>query len=82
MTTGNSIVLEIGGTKEGADFRVTADAEALRRLAHQILDCVENGKVGSWGNASNLVAIEEIQWEKKGVFRRSVETAFLSFERK
>ena len=82
MPNQNKIVLQIGGSREGADFRVAADADTLRRIARQILDCVENGKVGPWGSASNLVAIEEVQWERRGLFRKGVETAFLSFEKK
>lgn len=77
----NNIVLKIGGSREGADFRISADKQTLKRIAKQILDCIENGKVGPWGSASNLVAIEEVQWEKRGIFRKTTESAFLSFEK-
>jgi hypothetical protein len=77
----NQIVLKIGGSRERADFRFTADEETLKRIARQILDCMENGKAGPWGNSSNVVAMEEVQWEGKGFFGKSVETAFLSFEK-
>jgi hypothetical protein len=82
MPNQSNIVLQIGGSKEGADYRVTADAETLKRIARQILDCVENGKVGPWGSDSNLVAIEEVQFEGRGLLGKYTEVAFLSFEKR
>jgi len=77
-----SAVLRIRGTQEGTDFRFTADPETLKQIAHRIPDCFEKDRVGPWGGGPKHVVIEEIIWEKRGIFGRSSQDAFLSFEKK
>lgn len=75
------IVLEIGGSREGADYRFIADSETLKRIARQMLDCLENGKPGPWETDSDLILIEEVQL-KRGLLRKRLEPAFLSFQKR
>ena len=76
------ITLKIGGSKEGPDYRFYGDAETLKRMAKQILGCLEEGKPGPWGPESATLVCEEIQSESRGLFGPRRETAFLSIELK
>jgi hypothetical protein len=78
----SKIVLQIGGSREGRDYRFIADGETLKRIANQLLDCVERGKAGPWGPKSSVVLCETIRWERQGLFKSFSEAAFISFEAK
>jgi len=74
--------LQFGGSREGRDFRFTADEETLRKIAMQILECLDGKREGPWGKRSNVVICEEVVWKRLGLFGKSSEHAFLSFEKK
>ena len=80
--SGTKITLKIGGSKEGLDYRFHADAETLKRMAHQILDRLEKGKPGPWGSESATLVCEEIRKEGRGLFGKRLEPAFFSVELK
>lgn len=75
----HKITLQIGGSREGRDYRFSADEDTLRRIAMQMLECLDGKQVGPWGRNSNVIVCEEVAWERLGILGKSSERAFLSF---